>query len=102
MKKNNGIDQKQQSSSGRSRSDKPKSSRTTGWLTIAEAAEYVGLGTRTIHNWRKKGLKFSKHGSKVVRIRAEDIDEFLFSGYSDHHPDLVDLNIDSIIKSLTK
>jgi excisionase family DNA binding protein len=102
MTKSNGKNQKQQPSSGHCRSDKPKSTRTTGWLTIKEAADYVGLGERTIHNWRKKGLKYSKHGSKVVRIRAEDIDEFLFSGYSDHHPDLVDLNVDAIIKSLTK
>jgi excisionase family DNA binding protein len=47
-------------------------------LGIAEAAEYLGVAPRTIHNMLSdKRLKAYKLGARVVRIRKSAIDAAL-------------------------
>jgi excisionase family DNA binding protein len=48
----------------------------TNWLTINEAAKYARVSGRTIRNWMKGGLKYSRIGG-LVRIDSIWIDEFL-------------------------
>ena len=46
------------------------------WLRIKEAAEYAKISSRTIENWMKEGLKYSRVG-RVILIKSEWIDEFI-------------------------
>jgi excisionase family DNA binding protein len=48
----------------------------TEWLTIHEAAKYAKVSERTIRNWMKGGLKYSRIGG-LVRIDSMWIDEYL-------------------------
>ena len=49
-------------------------------LTTKQAAEYLGLKPQTLAGWRCNGmstLKYVKVGSRAVRYRVEDLDEWL-------------------------
>jgi excisionase family DNA binding protein len=83
------------------RTDDRNTSGTTGWLTTQEAADYARVSKRTIHTWRKTGLKHVKRNNKTVRILPADIDEFLFLDYTSKYPDLAELKIESIVKKIT-
>ena len=51
-------------------------SHYSGWLRIKQACLYCSVSERTIRNWLKEGLRFSKvHGT--VLISVENLDEFL-------------------------
>ena len=48
------------------------------FVSIAEAAEYLGVNVRTIRNMLYDGrLKAHKLGPRIVRIRLSDIDAAL-------------------------
>lgn len=53
-----------------------KSSTEGRWLTVAEAAERVGVTTRTIFRWMDDGLRVARRG-RVTRIWSADLDAFL-------------------------
>ena len=41
-------------------------------LTIAEAAELVGVSRMTVYNWTRKGLRSEKFG-KGLKVSREDV-----------------------------
>ncbi|MFN8194207.1 MAG: helix-turn-helix domain-containing protein [Nocardioidaceae bacterium] len=49
------------------------------WLSQQEAAEYLGVTTRTIRNYVSRGTLAAHRprGSRVVRIDVADLDEFM-------------------------
>ena len=50
-------------------------------LTRKQAAEYLGVGEGTLHNWactKRYNLKFYKVG-KLARYKLEDLDAFIES-----------------------
>ena len=48
------------------------------WFTREEAAEYLRVGTRTLDRWITAGkLQAYKKSSRLVRLRREDLDEFM-------------------------
>lgn len=50
---------------------------TFGWVDNKEAAKLLGVGLRTMQNWRDKGLlKFSSFGGKVY-YHLDEIDRAL-------------------------
>lgn len=50
------------------------------WLSIAEAADVIGVNPRTVRRYIKDGkLPVSRVSTQVVRIRRADIDTFLES-----------------------
>jgi len=50
-----------------------------GWGKIKSAARYAGVCERTLREWLKLGLKYSKLRSGMILIRYGDIDQFLES-----------------------
>lgn len=49
------------------------------WLSMAEAAEYLGVTDRTIRNYISRG-ELPGHrprGSRLVRVRREDLDALM-------------------------
>ena len=48
-----------------------------GWLKIKGAADYIGLGTRSVRTLLKKGLKFSQLDTGTILISIKNIDEYL-------------------------
>lgn len=51
------------------------------WLDTKEVAKLIGVTTRTIQNYRDQGmLPFSQIG-RVIRYRAQDIQDFLMEYY---------------------
>jgi excisionase family DNA binding protein len=56
----------------------PKNKGADRFLSIAEAAEYLGVNTRTVRNMLYDGrLKAYKLGPRIVRIRLSDMDAAL-------------------------
>lgn len=55
------------------------SSRTSAWLSQAEAAEYLGITQRTIRAYIARGtLPASRvRGSRLVRIKQSDLEALL-------------------------
>ncbi|WGY04319.1 helix-turn-helix domain-containing protein [Nocardioides sp. QY071] len=49
------------------------------WLSQSEAAEYLGVTTRTIRNYIASGDLPARRvsGSRLIRIAADDLDELL-------------------------
>jgi excisionase family DNA binding protein len=48
------------------------------WLTVADAAKYMGVHSHTIHNWIAEGrLPASKAGPRLVRVDLADLDQLL-------------------------
>jgi len=51
------------------------------WLDTKEVAKLIGVTTRTIQNYRDNGmLPFSQIG-RVIRYRAQDVQDFLMEYY---------------------
>lgn len=58
-----------------------KSSKYNGWLNTKEAAIALGVTPRSVQNYRDQGmLPFSQIG-RVIRYRAQDIQDFLMDHY---------------------
>lgn len=54
--------------------------RENTWLSIAEAAEHLGVNPRTVRRYMRMGrLEASRISNKVVRIRLADLDRFMES-----------------------
>ena len=52
--------------------------RENTWLSIQEAADYIGVNPRTIRRYIRGGrLNPSRISNKVVRIRLADLDRLL-------------------------
>lgn len=49
------------------------------WLTPEAAAEYYGVGLRTLELWRKDntGPRFYRLGPRFIRYKVSDLDAFL-------------------------
>lgn len=49
------------------------------WLSQAEAADELGVTDRTIRNYISRGVlpAYRPRGSRVVRIRASDVDALM-------------------------
>lgn len=52
------------------------------WLSPSEAAEYLGLKMKTLetHRRNKTGPMFFRAGSRAVRYKPEDLDDWLTPG----------------------
>ena len=51
------------------------------WLNTAQVAKLIGVTTRTIQNYRDRGmLPFSQIG-RVIRYRAQDVEVFMLKYY---------------------
>lgn len=49
-----------------------------GWLTLDEAAEYLGVSKPTVHRWcRDEGLPYYPTGFRGRRFLQKDLDDFL-------------------------
>jgi excisionase family DNA binding protein len=58
---------------------KPNEDRKETYLTIAEAAEYLRVSSRTVYRWLATGkLKFFRV-SKSTRIALSDLERFIAS-----------------------
>lgn len=57
----------------------PVAQALSPWRSQAEAAEYLGVTTRTIRSYIARGdLKAGRvRGSRVVRIRQSDLDDLI-------------------------
>lgn len=48
------------------------------WLTVQEAADYLGVARPTIYRWAKQGrLPIYKLAEGVARVKAQDLKKFL-------------------------
>lgn len=48
------------------------------WLTVQEAADYLGVARPTIYRWAKEGkLPIIKLAKRVARVRSQDLEKFL-------------------------
>ena len=58
---------------------------SNGWMTTADAAEYLDVKVGTLEKWRylKKGPRYYKIGGKRVRYRKSDLDAFIAGGIHD-------------------
>jgi excisionase family DNA binding protein len=48
-----------------------------GWASVKDAAKYAGFSERTMRKFLKQGLKHSRLPSGTIRIRYQDIDDYL-------------------------
>jgi predicted site-specific integrase-resolvase len=48
-----------------------------GWTKIKNAAAYAGVSERTVRNWMKRGLRYSRLESGAVFFSFSWIDEYL-------------------------
>ena len=54
------------------------------WYTRDEAAEYLRVSTRTLDRWIASGrLRAYRQSRKLVRLRREDLDDFMMGGIGD-------------------
>jgi hypothetical protein len=47
------------------------------WLKAKDACLYAGIEKRSLYDWRKLGLRYSKLPSGSILYNRQDIDEFL-------------------------
>jgi excisionase family DNA binding protein len=60
----------------------PTTSNPRTLLTTAEAADYLGITTGTLEQWRSAGrhnVPFIRLGSRTVRYRVSDLEKWLES-----------------------
>ena len=53
--------------------------KTTGerWMGVPEAAEYLGVGLRTVYSFIAKGWIPAYKLGRVIRVKTADVDAFL-------------------------
>jgi excisionase family DNA binding protein len=49
------------------------------WLSVKSAATYADISVRTMRDWLKEGLKFSRLPTGTIRIKQSDVDKYLES-----------------------
>lgn len=48
------------------------------WLTMTDAAKYLGVSRRTFYRWKEKGIvKVYTLGPGIKRVKREDLDRLL-------------------------
>jgi excisionase family DNA binding protein len=67
-----------------------------GWAKIKKIARYSGMGERTVRDWLKQGLKYSRLGSSTILIKFSDVDEYLESHQVDDSE--VDRIVDGVMR----
>ena len=48
-----------------------------GWLSLGEACTYAGVSRDTLNTWIDDGLKISRIGERIDRIKPANIDEYV-------------------------
>jgi len=71
---------------------------SAGWAKIKKAAKYADIGERTMREWLRKGLKYSRLPSGTILVRYSDIDDFLES--FSVNGDQVDKIVNDVCKEL--
>jgi len=51
------------------------------WINTKEAAQFLGVTTRTIANYRQRGMIPFAQVGRVIRYRGEDLNRFLMEHY---------------------
>ena len=51
------------------------------WINTEEAAQFLGVTTRTIANYRERGMIPFAQVGRVIRYRREDLNRFLMEHY---------------------
>lgn len=65
--------------------NKNNSGENAQFLTTGEIAEILRVHQRTVQRWISSNqLKATKVGSKILRVRKQDLDEFLASQNNDN------------------
>jgi predicted site-specific integrase-resolvase len=72
-----------------------------GWASVKKAAKYADVSERTMRSWLKKGLKYSRLPSGMIRIQYSAIDEFLKNFTSDELCK-VDAIVDEVMRGFSK
>ena len=72
-----------------------------GWASVKKSAKYADVSERTMRSWMKKGLKYSKLPSGMIRIQYSAIDEFL-SKYQVDTGSRVDAIVEEVMKDFRK
>jgi excisionase family DNA binding protein len=54
-----------------------KGPESSEFLTVREAAIFLGVSERSIHRWIALGLIPVHHFGRAVRIRRSDLEEFI-------------------------
>lgn len=58
-------------------------SNTDNWISIDEAAEYLGVKPATIRDWIRKGIGIPAHKiGKQWKFKCKELDEWVNSGKS--------------------
>ncbi len=55
------------------------------WMQRRSAAEYYGVGVRTLDKWRQRGMPFVRSPTGTILINADDGDDWLRSSVPDAH-----------------
>jgi len=66
-----------------------------GWCKIKKAAVYADVSDRTLEDWLKQGLKFTRLPTGTRLIKYQWIDEYL-EGYADSNN-----VVDKMVKEIT-
>ena len=56
-------------------------SKSNQWLNTKEAAEFLGVTTRTVANYRERGMIPFAQVGRVIRYRLDDLNQFLMEHY---------------------
>ena len=51
------------------------------WINTEEAAQFLGVTTRTIANYRERGMIAYAQVGRVIRYRKDDLNKFLLEHY---------------------
>jgi excisionase family DNA binding protein len=70
-----------------------------GWTGVKGAAEYAGVSERTMRDWLGEGLKHSRMPSGMIRIKYQDIDDYIEKFAFDEHK--VDRIVDEVYAELS-
>ncbi|CAM8634277.1 excise, DNA binding domain, excisionase family [Acidimicrobiia bacterium] len=77
----------------------------TEWLSSSDAAELLGIGTRTLYRFIDEGRLPAYRFGRVIRLQRHEVESFVSScriepGSLDHlHPELVASEISPIASS---
>ena len=69
-----------------------------GWANVKNASKYADVSERTLRDWLKNGLKHSRLNTKTIRIKYDDVDEYLEQFQI--NDDFVDDVVDSVMSAL--
>lgn len=72
------------------------SSMSTVWLSIPAAACHASVCENTIKSWMRSGLKHSRLGRNIVRIKVEHLDAYLEGFAVQSSADLLEQEIETI------